>query len=106
MTAFKLPTTRYQLCTHMHTVHPFPPVVNRTNTFEDDSISVVLKWAAEDAVTYNVTISPQVFAKKIYATSVELRVSYNTTYIVSILATLCGQSSTSTTIEIYFGKFF
>ena len=79
-------------------------MVNRIDVFEDDSIIVALEWMAENGVIYNVSIIPPVPFTKISGTNVELRVSYNTSYSVTVLATLCGQNSTNSTLEILFGE--
>ena len=60
---------------------------------------------ADNGVAYNVSVIPRVPIMKFSGTSVELRVSYNISYNVTVLATLCGQGSTNSTLQIYFGKF-
>ena len=95
--------TLLNTCTY--TVHPRPPVVNRTNIFVEDGIVVLLEWMEQSGVTYNynVTITPQVPIVWISGTSVKVRVDYNVNYNMTILlsATLCGQNSVD---MIFFGK--
>jgi hypothetical protein len=94
--------------THKYTlsVHP-PPVINRTNTFEDNEIVVFLEWMEQNGVTYNVTITPQVPGIEwVSGTSVRVRIDYNVNYTVTISATLCEQNmySANNTLSIFFGK--
>ena len=66
---------------------------------------MVSQWMAETGVTYNVSIIPQLVPiMKSSTTSIKLRASYNTSYNVTVLATLCGQNSANTTLVIYFGE--
>ena len=90
--------------THAHTVHPRPPLVNRTNIFEEDGITVLLEWMEQSGVTHNVTIIPQVPIVWVSGTSVRVRVDYSVNYNVTISATLCGQNSVDNTPMIFFGK--
>ena len=80
--------------------------MNRTEVFEEDNVTIFLEWAAENAtdMIYNVSIIPQVSITKLSDTSVELRVSYNAAYNLSIFATLCGRNSANTVLKIYFGE--
>ena len=93
--------------THTHTheilVHINPATITRAETVEEDAVTIFLGWMAEDGFTYNVSITPQ--APMMFSgTQVELRVSYNTSYNVTVLSTLCGQSSANTTFKIYYGE--
>lgn len=90
--------------THAHTVHPRPPLVNRTNIFEEDGITVFLEWMQQSGVEYNLTITPQVPIVWVSGTSVRVRVDYSVNYTVTISATLCEQNSANNTLPIFFGK--
>ena len=81
-------------------------MVNKTSVFEDDGIKVFLEWMAESSagVTYNVSIIPQVPITKVSGASAELKVSYNTSYHLTVLATLCEQNSANLTLEVHFGE--
>ena len=94
--------TIYQ--THAHTVHPRPPLVNRTNIFEEDGITVFLEWMEQSGVAYNLTITPQVPVVWVSGTSVRVKVDYSVNYTVTISATLCEQNSVDNTLIIFFGK--
>ena len=78
--------------------------MNRTHVFEDDGITVLLEWMAENGVAYNASSFPQVPIAKFSDTSIELGVFYNINYAVTVLATLCGQNTVNTTLTIYFGE--
>ena len=87
------------------TAHLQPPIIlDRTHMFENGGIMVFLEWMAQKDVTYNISVTPKVPTTQISGTSAELRVAYNTSYNVIISATLCGQNSTYTGLEIYFGE--
>ena len=63
--------------------------------YETDNILVMLDWAPEDGVSYNVTTIPQIVIVFNTSTSVQLTLHYNTQYNVSILAALCGERNTA-----------
>ena len=69
-----------------------------------DHLSVLIKWMAEKGVTYNVSTEPETIAENVTTSSVQITVSYNTSYNVSVEANLCGQMNVST-VEIYYGEF-
>ena len=72
-----------------------------------DHLTVLIEWMAEKGVTYNIRSESlrEMCAKIVSVTtsSVQIMVSYNTFYNVSVEATLCGQMNVST-IEIYYGE--
>ena len=73
-----------------------------------DHLTVLLEWMAEKGVTYNLTTEPETIAENITTSNIiliKITVSYNTSYNVSVEATLCGRMNVST-VEIYYGKFY
>ena len=66
-----------------------------------DHLTVLIKWVAEKRVTYNVSIEPETIAENVTTSSIQIKVSYSTSYNVSVEATLCGQMN----VEIYYGEF-
>ena len=69
-----------------------------------DSIAVILKWTLEDGVLYNVSVVPEVDIIFNGTACVQLMLSYNMLYTVSVEATQCGGDATSTTIELSYSK--
>lgn len=73
-----------------------------------ESISALLEWSPErpgNTTVYTVVTIPQ--SKNIAFienTTVQLQLSYNTQYNISIIATLCGYRNATTTLLLYFGK--
>ena len=70
-------------------------------------MTVILEWGQEDGVLYDVSVVPNVTIRLNQSTlsrfSVLLIVSYNIQYNVSVVATLCGRSTTHVT-ELRYGK--
>ena len=68
--------------------------------FENGNFTVTLEWSQFSGETYTVTTVPQP-VHKIYtpeSTNIQLVMRYNTLYIiVTITATLCGNSATNFT---------
>ena len=73
-----------------------------------DHLTVLIEWMAEKGVTYNIRSENlrEMCAKIVSVTtsSAQITVSYNTSYNVSVEATLCGQMNVSS-VEIYYGEF-
>ena len=72
--------------------------------FGQDSITVILKWTSEDSVSYNVRVVPEVDVIFNGTECVQLMLTYNMLYTVSLEATQCGGDATSTTIELNYSK--
>ena len=75
--------------------------------FGIDKVTTILEWVQESGAFYNISIVPQVMTLRIIrSTSVQLTVSYNIQYNVSIVAfdSLCGQNSAITALELNFGE--
>ena len=76
-------------------------LVNLAEIFHIDDITVTLSWIQQpeletSAVSYSISVVPQAPYSHRYR-NVTLRVSYNTAYIVSIVASLCQQIVSNTT---------
>ena len=69
-----------------------------------DTCMVMVKWTHLDnsEVLYNVSVAPQIDVNFIDNTTIQLNVSYNIFYTVSILSTRCGIES-ATIIQIHYG---
>ena len=68
---------------------------------------ILLMWALENGVSYNVSVAPHATTRFIENTVVEIRVPYNTLHTVSIIASQCGQHvSTAVTTLSYILSYF
>ena len=70
--------------------------------FGTEHVTVNLEWIKEDGVDYRVMTIPQVapIPSKM-SMNAQLTLSYNISYNVSVVATLCGQTSADF-IELYY----
>ena len=99
------------LCLYVYagTTIPSPNVqLNiRPVRFGNDNVTVIVEWTKEDHVSYHVEVVPQVleeyYDEDASVEMVQVTVDYNVHYNVSVLATLCGESSIDV-IEIYYGQ--
>ena len=89
-------------CTH--TVYPRPLNISSTETFSANSVIVDLEWKEEPGVTYTTDIVPQTPSTSTESARLQLTLSYNRAYSVTITATLCGQNSENTTLIIGYGE--
>ena len=70
------------------------PNVNVSELFGTSSITVTLEWAHKNGVSYGISADPPVAVNYTGKSSAQLVVSYNTKYNISVVASLCGRSST------------
>ena len=65
---------------------------------------VMVRWTHLDnsKVTYNVSVAPQTDVNFIDNSTIQINVSYNILYNVSVLPTLCGTEITTTT-QLHYG---
>ena len=73
--------------------------------FGRDAVSVTLQWIPKSLYSYNVIVNPQVQLQFNGSTRVQLILSYNTLYNVSVVAThLCGQNAVNMInfVELYY----
>ena len=68
--------------------------------FGVDNVTVILEWIHENATSYTLSTIPQVAIRN-QTTSVQMTLSYNTLYNVSVVATLCGQNTTIVSVLSY-----
>ena len=99
------------ICTDCHIEHPVPPDVTiRGNSefFGPEDYMIILEWTKVDTVSYCISIYPQDFATIMWLpgrTSIQVTVSYNIQYNVSVEATLCGHHNKTTVFELHYGKY-
>ena len=80
-------------------------MISTTEEYRADGVSVVVEWTQQESVSYNVTIIPMVpVIIHTGSTSVQLTVSYNTEYNVSLEASAVCQSIVSSNITLFYGK--
>ena len=82
------------------------PEVNSRAQFGTENITVTLKWVQEAGVSYNISIFPQVNHESIDSTVVQLRITYNVMYNVSIMRTLCGRHTTTRLSKLNYGELY
>ena len=93
------------MCHGTHTVYPQPLNISSTETFSADSVAIDLEWKEEPGVTYTTDIIPQAPSISTESARLQLMLSYNRIYNVTITATLCGQNSENTTLAKSYGEF-
>jgi hypothetical protein len=73
--------------------------------FENETVVVALEWTVENGAFSGLNVVPQAEAAvNLGPSSRQLRLSYNTSYNISAVASqLCGQNS-SNSLELHYGK--
>ena len=81
-------------------------MVRTSEEYRADSIAVmiIVEWTQWEGVSYNITIVPMVPMIYTGSTSVQLTVSYNTKYNVSLEGSTVCQSIGSSSITLFYGK--
>ena len=91
----------YSLNSDLHEVN----VSSRLEQFGHDSVLVILDYTQEglsSLYSINVTVAPHASIVFIGRMSIQLTLSYDTLYNISVVAThLCGPVGTATLIELY-----
>ena len=72
--------------------------------FSQESIVIILKWTRVNGVTYDVIVVPQVKKNFNGTAYVQLMLSYNQLYAISVEATHCGGIITSSMVELNYSK--
>ena len=87
--------------------YPHPPKINRVNPelFGEDNVTISLEWTNSIEIAYYINITPPVPIMHHGKTNASVTVLYNTPYNVSMVGSLCGQNSTHSATEIYFGMY-
>ena len=75
----------------------------KSEEFQSENITIVLKWAQGDNEFYNASIVPSVPVLYTGSTTIELILQYNAPYSVSIVAFLCEYNTTDV-IDLHYGK--
>ena len=73
-------------------------------TFQSTNFTVILSWAQEARVSYNISIDPLTELVPVTNTTWKVTGNYNIQYNVSIDATLCDNYSQRTKILIEYGQ--
>ena len=74
---------------------------------QSESIMITLEWIQENVIlSYNVTVIPQIelaYDQQCTTCTVQLTLSYNTQYNISVVATHpCGQSYVTSFVELHY----
>ena len=80
-------------------------MVTTSEEYRANNISIIVEWTEEEGVSYNITIIPMVPITFTESTSVELIVSYNTEYNVSLEAVAVCRSVAPSHIRLFYGEF-
>ena len=92
----------------MQSIQILPKFSGGQNTFiTANNATVIIEWEPETSVSYNVSVLPDPLEFRLNANLSHLIVLYNTSYRVTLVATLCGQNMNTTAIDIavnYTGK--
>ena len=84
---------------------PKSPAVNITDYyFGMTNVTVTLEWTQESDVTYNVSIHPKVELEYTRENVLLVMIPYNISYHINVVASLCGQYSTTTTLVLNYGR--
>ena len=70
-----------------------------------DNVTVIVEWTEEEGVSYNITINPSVPKTFTGSTSVQLIVSYNTEYNVTLEAVAVCHSVATNHTRLFYGEF-
>ena len=98
------------LCAHTVNFHPLRVVTSISNlAFGVDDITVTLSWPQQYSnVFYDVSIVPQVaFVEGLInqgSLNVTVTAAYNTPYVVSIVARLCGHNISTNSTTLNYGE--
>jgi hypothetical protein len=79
------------------------PNTSISEQFQSKDISVTLEWTHTNGVSYSISVEPEVAVNYTGRSSAQITVSYDTKYNVSVVASLCGETTTYFAI-IYHGK--
>ena len=71
--------------------------------FRPKDISVTLEWTGTNGVSYSVSADPEVVVNYTGRSSAQITVSYDIEYNISVVASLCGITTTNFAI-IHHGK--
>ena len=72
----------------------------------ETKFAIVLKLTPDEGVFYNASVVPSTELERISDDTWQLIGSYNTSYNVSVVATLCEKYSTKTITIMEHGKFY
>ena len=88
--------------------HPRTPVVEYEEYFGVDTVTVSLWWTNESAhplVMYHVYATPSSVVTIVTSnTRANVTLSYNTQYVVSVMADFCGLNNATANIELNYGE--
>ena len=74
--------------------------------FANETVTIFFTWTIEeiDGVLYSISVIPQATVMYDGPTNAQLTLSYNTSYNVSLIATRCGQNSSSPSTKLRYGE--
>ena len=80
--------------------------ITTTPQFWNGSLSVILEWIPEEAVTYEIMTAPETAVDFLKRSSIRAILFYNVQYNISIEAVSCSQNSerVTTTVSLHYGE--
>ena len=99
--------SNYELYSNGYTGITAPvPVIEVTLTsvqFENETVVIALEWTVENGAFSSLNVVPQAEAVNLGPSSRQLMLSYNTSYNISAVASLCRQYS-SHSLQLHYRK--
>ena len=77
-----------------------PELSWKTENFTIDNATIILTWIQGTGVLYDINVVPNPLKSRVNGNTNHLTIVYNTTYTVTLIATLCGQNTDTTVINI------
>ena len=95
-------------CIHVHTVYSSPLIRTEILMFQIDGITITLSWTLQhelesSAVAYYISVVPLASFNQ-GSRNATLRLSYNTAYAVSIVASVCQRNVSNTSVTLTYGE--
>ena len=80
-------------------------IASEVSNFGIDIVSLSLSWTQRTVgALYNVTVIPQAEMNFTEQTTIQLTLSYNVIYSVTIVTIVCGQTTSTTVTQLHHGE--
>ena len=99
--------SQIRLTNFMYTANPAPPNISKiVPDYQATNFTVSLEWTEENGVSYNVSIIPtaKMVVNRNNIWKLLIIGNYNISYNVSVIATLCDEFYSTTTIILEYGE--
>ena len=75
-----------------------------TTEITNDNVTITLSWEQDIGVFYTVHVAPHITVNFTTSSSIKLTMSYNVSYIVTIVGRQCRQNVSSVVREFRYGE--